>query len=227
MNLLILQNNSLIEIINTNEELLKKEEIVNSFLYDTWQDIFTNEFINDGIKKLDELLKFFKSVLNSIFFIKNKIKNTRDEKSKEKHIKKLEKYINITNLNNFKEGIISSDVNESYLEELNNYRKKINEIDKEINNIINEEKLNQKEKKACYVNEISKYLLNQKKYIFKFIEIIENSVSFIDSLQKEILNQKKNIHNFNYINNNNNYNNNISSEKSIEEEENEEEEEEI
>ena len=223
----ILQNNSLIEIINTNEELLKKEEIVNSFLYDTWQDIFTNEFINDGIKKLDELLKFFKSVLNSIFFIKNKIKNTRDEKSKEKHIKKLEKYINITNLNNFKEGIISSDVNESYLEELNNYRKKINEIDKEINNIINEEKLNQKEKKACYVNEISKYLLNQKKYIFKFIEIIENSVSFIDSLQKEILNQKKNIHNFNYINNNNNYNNNISSEKSIEEEENEEEEEEI
>ena len=223
----ILQNNSLIEIIYTNEELLKKEEIVNSFLFDTWQDIFTNEFINDGIKKLDELLKFFKSVLNSIFFIKNKIKNTRDEKSKEKHIKKLEKYINITNLNNFKEGIISSDVNESYLEELNNYRKKINEIDKEINNIINEEKLNQKEKKACYVNEISKYLLNQKKSIFKFIEIIENSVSFIDSLQKEILNQKKNIHNFNYINNNNNYNNNISSEKSIEEEENEEEEEEI
>ena len=206
---------------------MKKEEIVNSFLYDTWQELFSNEFINNGIKKLDELLKFFNSVLNSIFSINNKIKNSKDETSKEKYIKQLEKYINITNLNNIKEGIISSYVNESYIEELNNYRKKLREIDNEMNIIMKEEKLNQKEKNGFYVNEISKYLLNQKEYIFKFIQIIEKSISFIDSLQKEILNQKKNIHNINYINNNNDYDNNIISEKCIEEEENDEEEEEI
>ena len=218
----ILQNKSIIEIINENEALLKKEENINSLLYDNWRDIFSNEYINEGINKLDELLKFFKSVLNSIFFNKNKINNIKETKKKENLIKKLDNYINSTNLNNIKEGMISSDVNDSYMEELNSYRKKIKEIDKEIDSIIKEEKLNQKQKSVCYVNEISKYLLTQKRAIFKFLEILEKSLSFFDSLQKEILNQKRNINNFNNNNNTNDYDN-FSSEKSIEEEDEEEE----
>ena len=218
----ILQNKSIIEIINENEALLKKEENINSLLYENWRDIFSNEYINEGINKLDELLKFFKSVLNSIFFNKNKINNIKETKKKENLIKKLDNYINSTNLNNIKEGMISSDVNDSYMEELNSYRKKIKEIDKEIDSIIKEEKLNQKQKSVCYVNEISKYLLTQKRAIFKFLEILEKSLSFFDSLQKEILNQKRNINNFNNNNNTNDYDN-FSSEKSIEEEDEEEE----
>ena len=218
----ILQNKSIIEIIKENEALLKKEENINSLLYDNWRDIFSNEYINEGINKLDELLKFFKSVLNSIFFNKNKINNIKETKKKENLIKKLDNYINSTNLNNIKEGMISSDVNDSYMEELNSYRKKIKEIDKEIDNIIKEEKLNQKEKNACYINEISKYLLTQKGSIFKFLQILEKSLSFFDSLQKEILNQKRNINNYNVNNNTNDYDN-FSSEKSVEEEDEEEE----
>ena len=118
--------------------------------------------------------------------------------------------------------MISSDVNDSYMEELNSYRKKIKEIDKDLDSIIKEEKLNQKEINAFYVNEISKYLLTQKRAIFKFLEILEKSLSFIDSLQKEILNQKRNIINFNFNNNTNDYDN-FYSEKSIEEEDEEEE----
>ena len=218
----ILQNKSIIEIIKENEALLKKEENINSLLYENWRDIFSNEYINEGINKLDELLKFFKSVLNSIFFNKNKINNIKETKKKENLIKKLDNYINSTNLNNIKEGMISSDVNDSYMEELNSYRKKIKEIDKEMDNIIKEEKLNQKQKNACYVNEISKYLLTQKGSIFKFLQILEKSLSFFDSLQKEILNQKRNINNYNVNNNINDYDN-FSSEKSIEEEDEEEE----
>ena len=218
----ILQKKSIIEIINENEALLKKEENINSLLYDNWQDISSNEYINEGINKLDELLKFFKSVLNSIFFNKNKINSIKETKKKENHIKKIDNYINSTNLNNIKDGMISSDVNDSYMEELNSYRKKIKEIDKDLDSIIKEEKLNQKEINACYVNEISKYLLTQKRAIFKFLEILEKSLSFIDSLQKEILNQKRNIINFNFNNNTNDYDN-FYSEKSIEEEDEEEE----
>ena len=218
----ILQKKSIIEIINENEALLKKEENINSLLYDNWQDISSNEYINEGINKLDELLKFFKSVLNSIFFNKNKINSIKETKKKENHIKKLDNYINSTNLNNIKDGMISSDVNDSYMEELNSYRKKIKEIDKDLDSIIKEEKLNQKEINAFYVNEISKYLLTQKRAIFKFLEILEKSLSFIDSLQKEILNQKRNIINFNFNNNTNDYDN-FYSEKSIEEEDEEEE----
>ena len=218
----ILQNKSIIEIIKENEALLKKEENINSLLYENWRDIFSNEYINEGINKLDELLKFFKSVLNSIFFNKNKINDIKETKKKENLIKKLDNYINSTNLNNIKEGMISSDVNDSYMEELNSYRKKIKEIDKEIDSIIKEEKLNQKGKNACYVNEISKYLLTQKGSIFKFLQILEKSLSFFDSLQKEILNQKRNINNYNVNNNINDYDN-FSSEKSVEEEDEEEE----
>jgi hypothetical protein len=214
-----LTNKSITEIFNKNEELLKKEENINTDIYDKWQDIFSNEYINDGIKKLDELVKFFKNVLNSIFFIKNKIKNTKDEKIKENQIQKLEQYINSNNLNNIKEGIISSEINESYMEELNNFKNSLKEIEKEINDIINEEKINQKENNTFYVNEISKYLLNQKGLFLKFIQILEKSLIFIDSIEKEIFNQKKNINN--NSDDKNSYNN-IYSEKS--EEENEEEE---
>ena len=70
----ILTNKSIPEIFNKNDALLKKQENINIEIYDKWQDIFSNEYINDGIKKLDDLVKFFKNVLNSIFFIKNKIK---------------------------------------------------------------------------------------------------------------------------------------------------------
>jgi len=218
----ILTNKSIPEIFNKNDALLKKQENINIEIYDKWQDIFSNEYINDGIKKLDDLVKFFKNVLNSIFFIKNKIKKSKDEKIKQKQMEKLETYINSNNINNIKEGIISSEINESYMEELNNFRNNLKEIEKEINEIINEEKMNQNENSIFYKNEISKYLLEQKDLFLKFIQILEKSLIFIDSIEKEIFNQKKNINNNSNDNDNNNSYNNIYSEKS--EEENEEEE---
>ena len=214
----ILTNKSIPEIFHENEALLKKQENINIEIYDKWQDIFSNEYINDGIKKLDDLVKFFKNVLNSIFFIKNKIKKSKDEKIKQKQMEKLETYINSNNINNIKEGIISSEINESYMEELNNFRNNLKEIEKEIN----EEKMNQNENSIFYMNEISKYLLEQKDLFLKFIQILEKSLIFIDSIEKEIFNQKKNINNNSNDNDNNNSYNNIYSEKS--EEENEEEE---
>ena len=214
----ILTNKSIPEIFNKNDALLKKQENINIEIYDKWQDIFSNEYINDGIKKLDDLVKFFKNVLNSIFFIKNKIKKTKDEKIKQKQMEKLDTYINSNNINNIKEGIISSEINESYMEELNNFRNNLKEIEKEIN----EEKMNQNENNIFYRNEISKYLLEQKDLFLKFIQILEKSLIFIDSIEKEIFNQKKNINNNSNDNDNNNSYNNIYSEKS--EEENEEEE---
>ena len=218
----ILTNKSIPEIFNKNDALLKKQENINIEIYDKWQDIFSNEYINDGIKKLDDLVKFFKNVLNSIFFIKNKIKKSKDEKIKQKQMEKLDTYINSNNINNIKEGIISSEINESYMEELNNFRNNLKEIEKEINEIINEEKMNQNENSIFYRNEISKYLLEQKDFFLKFIQILEKSLIFIDSIEKEIFNQKKNINNNSNDNDNNNSYNNIYSEKS--EEENEEEE---
>ena len=217
----ILTNKSIPEIFNKNDALLKKQENINIEIYDKWQDIFSNEYINDGIKKLDDLVKFFKNVLNSIFFIKNKIKKSKDEKIKQKQMEKLDTYINSNNINNIKEGIISSEINESYMEELNNFRNNLKEIEKEINEIINEEKMNQNENSIFYRNEISKYLLEQKDLFLKFIQILEKSLIFIDSIEKEIFNQKKNINNNSNDNDNNNSYNNIYSEKS--EEENEEE----
>ena len=214
----ILTNKSIPEIFNKNDALLKKQENINIEIYDKWQDIFSNEYINDGIKKLDDLVKFFKNVLNSIFFIKNKIKKSKDEKIKQKQMEKLDTYINSNNINNIKEGIISSEINESYMEELNNFRNNLKEIEKEIN----EEKMNQNENSIFYMNEISKYLLEQKDLFLKFIQILEKSLIFIDSIEKEIFNQKKNINNNSNDNDNNNSYNNIYSEKS--EEENEEEE---
>ena len=187
----ILTNKSIPEIFNKNDALLKKQENINIEIYDKWQDIFSNEYINDGIKKLDDLVKFFKNVLNSIFFIKNKIKKTKDEKIKQKQMEKLDTYINSNNINNIKEGIISSEINESYMEELNNFRNNLKEIEKEINEIINEEKMNQNENSIFYMNEISKYLLEQKDLFLKFIQILEKSLIFIDSIEKEIFNQKK------------------------------------
>ena len=210
----LLQNKSkdnIVSIINKSDNLLKKGIYINKELYDKWQDINSNEDINDGIKKMDELLKFFKNVLNSIYFIKNKINNCKDEKTKNIQIQKIEDHITSQNLNNIKEGIISSDINDSYMEEINNYKKMINEL--EINNLISEEIQYKKDYNIIYINSISKFILNQKEIIFQFFEILEKSTLFFDSIEKEIFKQTNGIIS----------NCNIETEKN-EEEENEEEE---
>ena len=210
----LLQNKSkdnIVSIINKSDNLLKKGNYINKELYDKWQDINSNEDINDGIKKMDELLKFFKNVLNSIYFIKNKINNCKDEKTKNIQIQKIEDHITSQNLNNIKEGIISSDINDSYMEEINNYKKMINEL--EINNLISEEIQYKKDYNIIYINSISKFILNQKEIIFQFFEILEKSTLFFDSIEKEIFKQTNGIIS----------NSNIETEKN-EEEENEEEE---
>ena len=210
----LLQNKSkdnIVSIINKSDNLLNKGNYINKELYDKWQDINSNEDINDGIKKMDELLKFFKNVLNSIYFIKNKINNCKDEKTKNIQIQKIEDHITSQNLNNIKEGIISSDINDSYMEEINNYKKMINEL--EINNLISEEIQYKKDYNIIYINSISKFILNQKEIIFQFFEILEKSTLFFDSIEKEIFKQTNGIIS----------NSNIETEKN-EEEENEEEE---
>ena len=200
------------EIILKNDEFWKKAENINNDFYEKWKEIYSNEDISDGIKRLDELLKFFKNVLNSIFFIKNKIKNCKDEKKKGMFSQKIEDYVTSSNLNNIKDGIISSDINESFMDELSNYKKIINKI--EMNNFISEEIQNKMENNSIYINNISKYILKQKEYIFQFLEILEKSMTFIDSIEKEIFKQTKEIF----------YNNDIKEEKSEDEEENEEDE---
>ena len=207
---------SMEEIIYKSDELWKRAENLNNELYEKWQDINSNEDVTEGIKKLDELLKFFKSVLNSIFFIKNKIKNIKEEKNKEIYSQKILDYVTSNNLNNIKEGIISSDINESYMEELNSYKKMINEI--EMDAFFNDEIQNKKENNSISVNSVSKFISKQKEYIFQFISVLEKSMSFIDSIEKEIFRQTKDIINNNIENENDN-----EIEKS-EEEENEEEE---
>ena len=190
----LLQNKSkdnIVSIINKSDNLLKKGNYINKELYDKWQDINSNEDINDGIKKMDELLKFFKNVLNSIYFIKNKINNCKDEKTKNIQIQKIEDHITSQNLNNIKEGIISSDINDSYMEEINNYKKMINEL--EINNLISEEIQYKKDYNIIYINSISKFILNQKEIIFQFFEILEKSTLFFDSIEKEIFKQTNGI----------------------------------
>ena len=200
------------EIILKNDEFWKKAENINNDFYEKWKEIYSNEDISDGIKRLDELLKFFKNVLNSIFFIKNKIKNCKDEKKKGMFSQKIEDYVTSSNLNNIKDGIISSDINESFMDELSNYKKIINKI--EMNNFISEEIQNKMENNSIYIKNISKYILKQKEYIFQFLEILEKSMTFIDSIEKEIFKQTKEIF----------YNNDIKEEKSEDEEENEEDE---
>ena len=125
---------------------------------------------------------------------------------------KIEDYVTSSNLNNIKDGIISSDINESFMDELSNYKKIINKI--EMNNFISEEIQNKMENNSIYINNISKYILKQKEYIFQFLEILEKSMTFIDSIEKEIFKQTKEIF----------YNNDIKEEKSEDEEENEEDE---
>ena len=83
-----------------------------------------------------------------------------------------------------------------------------------MNNFISEEIQNKMEFNSIYINNISKYIIKQKEYIFQFLEILEKSMTFIDSIEKEIFKQTKDIF----------YNNNIEDEKSEDEEENEEEE---
>ena len=210
----LIQNKSkdnIVSIINKSDNLLKKGNYINKELYDKWQDINSNEDINDGIKKMDELLKFFKNVLNSIYFIKNKINNCKDEKTKNIQIQKIEDHITSQNLNNIKEGIISSDINDSYMEEINNYKKMINEL--EINNLISEEIQYKKDYNIIYINSISKFILNQKEIIFQFFEILEKSTLFFDSIEKEIFKQTNGIIS----------NSNIETEKNEEEENKEEE----
>jgi len=101
------------------------------------------------------------------------------------------------------------------MEELNSYKKMINEL--EMDNFINDEIQNKKENNSISVNNISKYLLKQKEYIFQFFGILEKSMTFIDLIEKEIFKQTKDIidNNIENVENEN--------EKS-EEEENEEEE---
>ena len=119
---------------------------------------------------------------------------------------KMEDYVTSNNLNNIKDGIISSDINESFMDELNNYKKIINKI--EMNNFINDEAQNKTEINSVYINNISKYLIKQKEYIFQFLEILEKSMPFINSIEKEIFKHTKDIF----------YNNNNEIEKSEEEE---------
>lgn len=185
------------ENILQGNDLIKRAENLNLELYEKWQDINSNEDINEGIKKLDELLIFLKNVLNSIFFIKTKLKNCKNNKEKENYSQQIIEYVTSENLNNIKDSLLSSDINELYLEELNNYKKKINDI--EMNNFINDEMNIKKETKNCInINNLSKYLIKQKEYIFQYLDILLNTKSFIDSIIKQIFKQTKDIITNNY-----------------------------
>ena len=68
-----------------------------------------------------------------------------------------------------------------------------------MNNFINDEMNIKKETKNCInINNLSKYLIKQKEYIFQYLDILLNTKSFIDSIIKQIFKQTKDIITNNY-----------------------------
>ena len=56
------KNSKLSELIIKNDDFWKEAENINNEFYDKWKEIISNEEILDGIKRIDELFKFFKNV---------------------------------------------------------------------------------------------------------------------------------------------------------------------
>ena len=186
------ENITIIKSIYLSDEMLKKSEKLSLNLCDKWNDIIINETLNEGINKLDELLKFYKDIMNSIMFMKYKVKiNKNNNYYKDKYVTKINNYISSQNLNDKRNDIISSDFYESFVQEINSYKEKIEEINLEsLNKKINENK--GFKDCVCWIKIIN-YLFYQKKYIIQFLDILKKSTTLVDLLVKEIIKKSKEV----------------------------------
>ena len=183
------ENIKIIKSIYASDELLKKSEKISLDLYKKWYEISTNEIINTGIENLDELLEFYKDIMNSILYAKHKI--SINTKNKEKFVEQINKYISFENLNKKKNEIISYDANESFNEEINMLKERIK--DKNFDSFIKKLKENKRYYNCVGWNKIVNYLLGQKKYINQFLDILQNSKALIELFEKEIIKKGKEI----------------------------------
>ena len=183
------ENIKIIKSIYASDELLKKSEKISLDLYKKWYEISTNEIINTGIENLDELLEFYKDIMNSILYAKHKI--SINTKNKEKFVEQINKYISLENLNKKKNEIISYDANESFNEEINMLKERIK--DKNFDSFIKKLKENKRYYNCVGWNKIVNYLLGQKKYINQFLDILQNSKALIELFEKEIIKKGKEI----------------------------------
>ena len=187
------ENLKILKSISTSDKLLKKAEELSLNLYKKWNEISENEVLNKGIDNLDEILQFYKDVMNSILFMKHKI--SINNKYKERFVQKINSYISLENLNNNKNNFISYDDNESFTQELNDLKLKINEIN--LDNYIKKINDNKRYSNCICWNKITSYLLNQKKCINRYLDILQNSKTLIELFEKEITKKAEEIININ------------------------------
>ena len=188
---------NIIKSIYLSNELLKKAEKISFNFNKKFKEIITNEELIKEIENMDELLLFYKDVMNSILYIKNKV--NINYKNRDNYKQKINDYISIENLNFKKNEIISIDSYETLIENINTYKDNINEI--KISNFvkkINDNKNNKRYNNCICWKNIVDYLLNQKQYIIQFLDIIQNSKTFIELFENEIIKKGREI-----INNNN------------------------
>ena len=185
------ENIKIIKSIYLSDELLQKSEKMSLNLYKEFEEIIMTKELKNEIENLDELILFYKDVMNSILYMKNKI--NINIKYKENYKTKINDYISIDNLNNKKSTIIS-DSYESFIENIKSYKDNINEL--KVEKFIKKLTDNRYNNCLC-MNIISNYLLSQKKYIIKFLDILIDSKAFIELFENEIIKKAKEIINDN------------------------------
>lgn len=164
------ENINIVKSIYISDELLKKAEKMSLNLYKKWYEISIDEILNKGIENLDELLDFYKDVLNSILFMKNKI--SKNIKLKEKYVQKISAYISSENLNNKKNEIILSDDNESFVQEIKESIDKVNKIN--LDSFIKQLSDNKRYNCCICWIKICNYLIDQKKILFNIWIFLKN-----------------------------------------------------
>ena len=187
------ENLKIIKSIYSSDDLLKKAEKLSLNLYKKWNEISENEVLNKGIDSLDEILQFYKDVMNSILFMKHKI--SINNRYKERYVQKINSYVSYENLNNKKNNTISYDDNESFTQEINELKIKMNEIN--VDNFVKKINDNKRYNNCICWSNISNYVLNQKKLIIQYLDILSNSKTLIELFEKEIIKKSEEIINSN------------------------------
>ena len=183
------ENLKLIKSIYVSDELLKKAEKLSMSFYEIWNEIGDNETLNKGVEHVEEIILFYKDIMNAILFMKHKI--SVNSHYKEKYVKKINNYISLDNLNSRKNEILSYDDNETFLQEITDVKDKVNKIN--LDSFIKKLKDNKRYNNCIYWNKIMNYLVNQKNLINKYLDILQNSKNLIELLEKEIIKKGREI----------------------------------
>ena len=183
------KNPKIIKSIYISDELLKKSEKMSLSIYKKWCEIINDEEINNGLEKLDDIFLFYIEIMNSILFMQHKAK--KNSKYRDTFIKKINYYISSENLNGKKNEILTPDFNETFMEGINSNKDKINEIN--LDSFIKQLSENNRYNNCICWSKIVNYLTNQKKYIIRFLDILQNASTFIELFEREIIKKAQEI----------------------------------